>query len=135
MQLTPYLIFNGQCEAAFRFYEKCFGGKILMMQTHGEAPGGKGSPAHRPESIMHARLALGDQLLMGSDSPPEYYSKPGSYVSIGVDTPAEAERIYAELIDGGKAEMPLQQTFWAVRFAMLTDRYGTPWMINCEQAT
>jgi PhnB protein len=90
---------------------------------------------HGPETqdwIMHIRLAVGDQILMGSDAPPGYFSEPhGFSVSIVVDTPEEAERIYAALVEGGEAKMPIGETFWAVRFGMLIDKFGIPWMVNC----
>ena len=85
---------------------------------------------------MHARLIIGDEVLMGSDAPPDRYEPmKGITVTLGVDEPADAERIFSALAEGGTVQMPIQQTFWAVRFGMLTDRFGTPWMINCEQRT
>ena len=135
MQLNPYLLFNGQCEAAFKFYEKCFGGKIVAKVTHGESPMAKDTPPERHNKILHARLMVGDNVLMGSDAPPERYEKPqGFSVTLGVDTPAEAERIFKALSEKGTLHMPLQETFWAVRFGMLVDQFDIPWMINCEKA-
>ena len=134
MQFTPYLNFDGQCAEAFRFYEKALGGKIVTMQTFGETPGmGEMPPALR-DRILHVRLAVGDQLLMGSDSQPDQHQPAqGFAVALQINTPAEAERVYAALAEGGTVEMPLQKTFFAERFGMLKDRYGTPWMLNCEQ--
>jgi PhnB protein len=135
MRLTPYLMFNGQCEEAFKFYEQCLGGKIVAMFTFGEMPGEENIPAGCHDRIMHASLHVGDAALMGSDCPPEMFEKPqGSYVSLHIDDPAEAERIYHSLADGGTVRMPIGETFWAARFGMLVDRFGTPWMINCEKA-
>ena len=135
MQLNPYLTFNGQCEAAFKFYEKCLGGKIEAMLTHEGTPAEQHVPPEWRKKILHARLTVGDQVLMASDAPPERYEKPqGFSVSLNVNTPAEAERIFHALAENGKVQMPLEQTFWAVRFGMLVDRFGIPWMINCEQA-
>lgn len=135
MQLNCYLSFNGECEAAFKLYERCLGGKIGLTMTYGESPITEQMPAGWRGKIMHTRLAIGDVLLMGSDAPPDRYEKPkGFSVSIGVDTPAEAERIFKGLAEKGTVQMPLQQTFWAVRFAMVIDQFGIPWMINCEQA-
>jgi len=86
--------------------------------------------------VMHARLIVGDEVLMGSDAPPDRYEPmKGITVTLGVDEPADAERIFSALAEGGTVQMPIQQTFWAARFGMLTDRFGTPWMINCEQRT
>lgn len=135
MQVNPYLLFNGQCEVAFKFYERCLGGKLVGMMTHGESPmSSQVSPEWRSK-IIHARLAVGDEVLMGSDAPPERYEAPkGFSVSITVKEPAEAERVFQELAKGGKVQMPIQKTFWSVRFGMLVDQFGIPWMINCEQA-
>jgi len=133
MQLNPYLTFNGQCAAAFKFYERCLGGKIEMMLTHGESPMANQVPAEWRNKVMHARLVLGDHLLMGSDAPPEHYEPAkGFSVSFSVDDPKDAERIFNALAEKGTVRMPLQQTFWAVRFGMLVDQFGIPWMINCE---
>ena len=135
MQLNPYLTFNGQCEAAFKFYERCLGGKIEMMLTHGNSPMAEQVAPEWRNRIMHARLIVGDKVLMGSDAPPERYEgTKGFCVSLGIDKPAEAERIFNALAENGTVQMPLQQTFWAVRFGMLVDRFGIPWMVNCEQA-
>jgi PhnB protein len=84
---------------------------------------------------MHARLVLGDKVLMGSDAPPDHYEEmKGFSVTLGIDNPTEAERIFHALADSGMVRMPIQETFWAKRFGMLVDRFGTPWMINCEKA-
>ena len=134
MKLNSYLMFNGQCEAAFKFYEKCLGGKIVFKITHGESPMAKETPKERLDQILHARFVVGDNVLMGSDSPPERYEAPeGFFVSIGIDTPEEAERIFAALSEKGAVCMPIQETFWAERFGMVTDQFGIPWMINCEK--
>ena len=135
MQLNPYLLFNGQCEAAFKFYEKCLGGKIETMLTHEGTPAEQHVPSEWRKKILHARLTVGDEVLMGSDAPPERYEQPqGFSVSLNNNDPAEAERIFRALSENGRVQMPLQQTFWASRFGMLVDRFGIPWMVNCEQA-
>jgi PhnB protein len=132
--VQPYLFFDGQCEVAFRFYEQCLGGKIEAMITHGDSPIADQVPAERHNKILHARLVVGAQLLMGSDSPPEHYEKPqGFSVSLNIDDPVEAERIFQALAEKGAVRLPLQQTFWAARFGMLADQFGIPWMINCEK--
>lgn len=136
MQLSPYLSFNGQCEAAFKFYERSLGGQIEAMMTHEGTPAAGQVPADWRKKILHARLVVGDQALMGSDCPPDRYEKPqGFSVSLDVKTPAEAERLFLALAEGGTVQMQLQQTFWAARFGMVVDRFGTPWMINCSQGT
>ncbi|HEU0154750.1 MAG TPA: VOC family protein [Stellaceae bacterium] len=134
MQLNPYLAFNGECEAAFKFYERCLGGKIVMMLKNGESPMADQTPPDRRDQIMHARLVAGDAVLMGSDAPPGHYEKAkGIMVTLGVEDPAEAERIFAALSEQGSVQMAIQETFWASRFGMLTDRFGIPWMVNCEK--
>ena len=135
MQVNPYLNFDGQCAEAFRFYERVLGGKIEAMMTHGEAPIAGEVPPGWHDRIMHARLVVGDQVLMASDSPPEYYQKPqGLYVSLHIEKSADARRIFDALADNGAVTMPFEKTFWAAGgFGMLVDRFGTPWMINCEQ--
>ena len=134
MELKPYLMFNGQCAAAFKFYEKVLGGKIKAMLPYAGSAAEDHVPAEWRDKIMHARLIVGDEALMGSDAPPDRFDQPkGFYVTLGVADPAEAERIFQALAENGSVRMPLQQTFWAARFGMLVDRFGTPWMINCEQ--
>jgi len=135
MELNPYLTFNGTCEAAFKFYEKCLGGKIEMMLSHGASPMADQVPPDWRNKIMHARMTVGGRVLMGSDAPPEHFEKPqGFSVSLGIADPAEAERLFKALAENGTVRMPIQQTFWAVRFGALVDQFGIPWMINCEQA-
>ncbi len=134
MQLNPYLLFDGQCEAAFRFYERCLDGKIVTMLPHRGSPMADQTPPERLDHIMHARLTVGDKVLMGSDAPPDHYeAMKGFSVTLGIEDPAEAERIFHLLAENGTVRMPIQKTFWALRFGMLVDRFGTPWMINCEQ--
>lgn len=135
MQLNPYLNFNGQCEEAFKTYEKCLNGKIEFIMTHEQSPMADKIPPEWKKKIMHATLRFGEQVIMGADAPPQYYQQPqGFSVSISLNDPAEAERIFKELSAGGSVRMPLEKTFWAERFGMFTDRFGTPWMINCEAA-
>jgi PhnB protein len=134
MQVNPYLSFDGQCETAFKFYEKCFGGKIVAMMPHRGSPMEGHTPPDWLDKIMHARLTIGDEVLMGGDAPPGHFEPTkGMTVAIGVADPAEADRIFGELAEGGAVRMPIQETFWAQRFGMLVDRFGIPWMINCEK--
>ncbi len=134
MHLNPYLVFEGNCEEAFKFYEKTLGGKIKAMLTYEGSPMAKQMPEEWQKKIMHVTLEIGDQLLMGSDARGEHYHKPqGFSVSLSVKRIAEAERIFGAFEEGGQVCMPLQQTFWAARFGMAVDRFGTPWMINCEK--
>lgn len=133
MQLNPYLNFNGNCAAAFKFYEKSLGGKIGMMMTFGESPMADQVPAGHRDKVMHAHMTIGDQVLMGSDAPPERYEPmKGFSVSLSIATAAAAEKIFKALAVNGFVQMPIQKTFWAERFGALVDQFGTPWMINCE---
>ncbi len=133
-EVSAYLVFSGECEAAFKFYEKCLGGKIEMIMTFGDSPMSQQAPAEWRNKVMHARMTVGNTVLMGSDAPPDRYEQPkGFSMSVSIKDPAEAERMFNELADGGKVQMPLEKTFWAVKFGMLVDRFSIPWMINCEQ--
>ena len=135
MQLNPYLLFKGNCEEAFKFYEKSLGGKIGAMLPHGGTPAEQHVPPEWAKKILHASLTIGDQVLMASDCPPDRYEAPqGFSVSLTVKEPAEAERIFRALSEKGKITMPMEQTFWSPRFGMLVDRFGIPWMVNCEPA-
>jgi PhnB protein len=132
MKLNPYLIFNGECEAAFKFYEHCLGGKIDAMMPHAGTPAEEHVPAAWRDKILHASMTIDGEVLMASDAPPDQYQKPqGFSVTLHIKDPAEAERVFDALAEGGTIQMLLEQTFWATRFGMLTDRFGTPWMINC----
>jgi len=134
MQLNPYLFFNGDCEAALSFYQQSLGATVSFKFTYGESPMAKETPPELHNRILHARLSIGGNTLMVCDSPPERYDQPaGFFVSLGIETPAEADRIFVALSEGARILMPIQETFWAQRFGMLVDRFGTPWMINCEK--
>ena len=132
MRLSPYLNFNGQCEAAFKFYERCLGGKIEAMITYAGTPAEEHAPPELRNKILHARLIVGGDALMGSDAPPDRHETPkGFSVSLQIDDPADAERIFHALAENGVVQLPIQQTFWAERFGMLVDQFGIPWMVNC----
>jgi PhnB protein len=134
MRLNTQLNFDGDCRTAFEFYAKCLGGKITMIMTYGESPMAKHVPPGDHGKILHATLEIGDQRLTGADLPTGRYGKPQGFdVVLSLDSQQEAERIFAALADGGAEQMPLQETFWALRFGMVTDRFGTPWMVNCEK--
>ncbi len=134
MQISPYLGFDGRCEAALQFYAKCFGGRILTKVTYAETHMADQVPAEWRTKIIHARLKIGDIVLMGTDPIPDRYVAPkGFSLSLIVDSPAEAERIFSRLAENGTVGMPLQETFWATRFGMLVDQFGIQWMVNCEK--
>jgi len=136
MQLNPYVNFNGQCEAAFKFYEKVLGGKITFTMTWGEMPGADQFPAESHKLIMHSTLSLGDKLLMGADALPGRYQEPkGMNLSLHFKDKAEAERVFKTLAEGGSVTMPFEKTFWSPGFGMCVDKFGVPWMINTEGTT
>ena len=133
MQVNPYLSFRGDCEAAFRFYEQCFGGQLGTIFRYAGTPLAGDVPADWGDKVMHGSVTVGGQLLMGGDVAPDRYEAPtGFSLSINLKDVAEAERIFRELGSAGSVVLPLEPTFWAARFGMLVDRFGIPWMINCE---
>ena len=134
MKLNPYILFNGQCEEAFKFYARVLGGKIEAMMTHAGTPAAKHAPPEWQNKILHAALRVNDEILMGSDPTPGYYEQPrGFNVALDINNRAEAERVFRELSEGGQVKMPFQQTFWADRFGMFVDRFGIPWLVNCQK--
>lgn len=136
MQLVNYLFFDGNCEEAFRYYQKHLGGKIEAMLPHEGSPAEEHVPAEWKKKIMHACLIIGDAMLMASDAPPGHSEKPqGFRVSIHIDDAEEGERIFNALADCGTVVMPYEETFWAKKFGMVNDRFGTPWMVNCAPET
>jgi PhnB protein len=135
MRFNSYLLFDGDCEEAFKTYAKIFGAKIEMMLNHEGTPASCQVPPEWQKKILHARITIGDAVLMASDAPPGRYSKPqGFSVNIGLHDIKEAERIFSALSENATVTMALGETFWAHRFGMLTDRFGIPWMVNVERA-
>jgi PhnB protein len=133
MQVNPYLSFKGECEAAFKFYEQCLGGQLGAIFRYAGTPLADQVPADWQDKVMHGSLTLGDQVLMGADLAPDQYKElKGFSLSLQIKSTADAERIFHELAKDGRVVMPLEQTFWAARFGMLVDRFGIPWLINCE---
>jgi PhnB protein len=128
MQLHTYLNYGGNCEQAFKFYEEHLGGKITMLQRHNEAPGQQQAPPGWGEKVLHARMKLGGTELMGADIP-SYQPMRSAYLSLTVGSDHEADRVYAVLSEGGEIFMPMASTFFASRFAMLRDKFGTSWML------
>jgi PhnB protein len=135
MKLNPYLAFDGGCREAFEFYEKTLGGRIAFIQTYGESPMAANTPADAHGRVMHVTMQVGDQVLQGADAPPGQFSKPAGFcVALHVDDAADGERVFTALAQGGSVQMPYQATFWAKGFGMLIDRFGTPWIVNADQA-
>src|SRR5262245_33986788 len=134
MKLNPYLSFDGQCRAAFQFYEKTLGGTITFMQTIGESEMAKSMPPESHNRVMHVTLQVGDQVLQGADAPPGQFTKPGGFcVALHFDEAAEGERVFNNLAQNATVQMPFQPTFWAKGFGMLIDQFGTPWIVNAGQ--
>lgn len=132
MQVNPYLTFNGQCAEAIKFYERVLGGKITFQQTWGESPMASEVPAETHNKIMHATIDLDGSNVMCADSPPDHYQAPrGIHITLNYKDPAEGERVFNLLAEGGQIEMPFQITFWSSGFGMCVDRFGIPWMVNC----
>lgn len=134
MKLDIYLNYAGNCREAFRFYEQHLGGTITGMTTHGDGPEGANLPADRRAAILHARIEIGNTVLMGADIPGSEPMR-SAYLALSLDTAADAERLYALLSDGGQVFMKMEKTFFANRFAMLRDRFGTSWMLLHEDPT
>lgn len=135
MEIVPYLTFDGKAAEAMKWYAEVLGARMEALIAYGDMPGmAEHCPADQKDLVAHARLNAGGFRLMASDAPGERYAKPqGTEVCLQVPDPAEAERLYKALSAGGEVVMELQETVWAQRFAMFRDRYGTPWMINCEK--
>jgi PhnB protein len=110
-------------------------GTIAFMLTWGDSPMAGEAPAGWDAKIAHATLEIGDTVISGSDPPPDRYHQPkGFEIVLQMDDPAAAERVFQALAENGQIAMPLQETFWAIRFGVLVDQFGIPWSINCEKA-
>ena len=131
MKLDVYINYAGTCEQAFRFYEKHLGGKIIMMMRHGEQPDASRVPDEMKNAILHARIEIGGTLLSGADIPNAQPMR-SAYLTLTVDSDEEAESLYALLTDGGEIFMKMEKTFFASRFAMFRDKFGTSWMLLNE---
>lgn len=134
MEMTPYLNFRGDCEAAFTFYEQCLGGKLGPVFRYAGTALADQVPADWQHKVMHGSISLGRQVLMGGDVAPERYEEPkGISLSLQLESTTDAERIFSQLANGGVVMVPLEQTFWAARFGVVRDRFGVPWVINCDE--
>jgi|SRR4030095_7208563 PhnB protein len=133
MDVNICLSFRGECEAAFTFYQQCLGAQIGAIFRYAGSPMADQVPADWQDKVMHASLTLGGHVLQGGDFATDRYEEPkGFSLSLQIASAAEAERIFHELAQGGRIVVPLEQTFWAMRFGMVVDRFGIPWLINCE---
>jgi PhnB protein len=132
MQVNPYLFYNGNCEAAFKYYEKVLGAEIEAMLTHEGTPAAEHTPPEWQKKIIHAKISIDGEVLMASDAPPGHLHQPqGFSVSLTVEDLADAERKFKALSEGGSVNMPFGKTFWAKGFGMCVDQFGIPWMVNC----
>ena len=132
MQWNPYLTFNGQCEAAFKFYERCLGGELALMPFSEMQ---SDYPREAKDRIVHAKLIKGSATIMASDTTPGMPFQQGnsSHICLICESLQETERLFAALSDKGKITMPLQDTFWGARFGMITDQFGVNWMLNFDK--
>ena len=131
MSFSPYVFFSGNCAEAFEHYHQVFGGELNVMRNRDVPPGGESMPGMSPDAVMHASVKLGDGFLMGSDDPSgDGGPRVGSAVAFTAADPAEAERVFNALADGGETTMPFGTTFWSQGFGMCTDRFGVPWMVD-----
>ncbi len=133
MRFSPHLTFDGQCRAAFEFYERVLGGKIVTMLCYGASPLAERVPPQWQDKIVHANLTVEDAELVGADAFPKQYEKPqGFYVLLEVANPLRAEQIFHALAHNGTVRLPIQKTFWSPAFGMLVDQFGIPWEISCH---
>ena len=130
MHVEPYLFFDGRCEEAIEFYRRTLGAELMMLSRFKENPAPEMNPPGSGEKVMHASFRIGDTTVMASDG--ECGGRPkfeGMSLSLTANTPADAERLFAALAEGGKVQMPMGPTFFAERFGMVADRYGVSWMV------
>jgi PhnB protein len=134
-KLDPYLVFDGNCTAAFKFYEQVLAAQIEQLTTFGSSPMAAQVPASHADKVMHAKLRLDGQVLMASDAFPgdPHEGFKGFSLSLNYPSAAQASQVFAALAEGGKVRMPIAKTFWADAFGMLTDRFGVQWMVGCEK--
>ena len=132
MQVNPYLFYNGNCEAALKFYQKVLGAEIEAMLTHEGTPAAEHTPPEWQKKIIHAKISIDGEVIMASDAYPGHFHQPqGFSVSLQVEDPADAERRFKALAEGGSVNMPFGKTFFSKGFGMCVDQFGIPWMVNC----
>lgn len=134
MRLDTYLFFDGNCREAFEFYAQTLGGTVTAMSSYGEGPAKEHTDPEYHDHIMHACVEFDGRRVMGTDSTPghPYQGILGAHLVVSVDEPTRARELFELLSKGGKIEMPIDETFWARAFGITIDRFGVPWMINCE---
>jgi PhnB protein len=132
MQINPYLSFNGQCEAAFAFYQQCFDGQLGAIFRYAGSPMADQVPPDWQNKVMHGSVTVANQVLMGADVADSYEEPKGFSLSIQITSTADAERIFRDLARDGTIMVPLEKTFWADRFGVVVDRFGIQWLVNCE---
>lgn len=136
MQINPYVFYNGNCEAALKYYQKVLGAKIEAMMPYDTAPPDMPKPPGYEKKIMHALVTIDGEVMMASDAPPGHFNPPqGFSISLQIEDLADAERKFKALAEGGSVNMPFEKTFWAKGFGMCTDQFGIPWMVNCPAET
>lgn len=129
--LDSYLFFDGNCAEALRFYERVTGGKVQMMMKYGDSPDPAQCPAGSADRVMHGNIIIDGRNLMASDTPVgQFKPMQGFSLSLYYDKPEEAKAKFDMLAEGGSVVMPFAPTFWAKGFGMLTDKFGTPWMVS-----
>jgi PhnB protein len=132
MQVNPYLFYNGNCEAALKFYQRVLGAEIEAMLTYDGGPADMPIPPDYKKKVMHAKISIDGEVIMASDAPPGNFHPPqGFAVSLQVEDPADAERRFKALSEGGTVRMQFAKTFFSRGFGMCVDQFGVPWMVNC----
>jgi len=134
--IKPYIAFPGNCAEAVEFYKNKLGAEVLFTQTYGESPMADKVTADNQGKIMHTSIKIGDSVIMACDNVfKENPTTVGDNISLalGSNDPAKAETLFTQLSEGGTVKMPMQETFWAERFGMLTDKFGINWMFNCDK--
>lgn len=132
MKLNPYIMFSGNAEEALNFYKECLGGEISGLQRYGQAP--MPSSEEDKNKLMHGVFVFDGNLVMASDGTKDHPASQGGniHLSVDVEDVDKLEKVFSQLGEGGKIDMPLQDTFWGARFGMLTDKFGIHWMFNHE---
>lgn len=133
MELNPYIMFGGNCEAALKFYEQALGAKLDAVMKVAGSPAAEHMPPDWGDKVLHARFTIDGNVVMASDAPPGQFSQPqGFSLSLSLNDTAKGEELFNKLAEGGTVQMPFGPTFWAKGFGMCVDRFGIPWMVNCE---